>query len=206
MAAAKGVPQRPSALPAGRRRRASAAAPRNPRETPSPSSGKRSAARLSTSRTKRSTGAFASNVRPAAGQAREPRPVRQSSAARRRPAGRGGPTGTSGRRRPAARTGRTIGHGDTSASASCVLPDAGRAGDQDAAITEHDRAGMDVVGHAQPSAGSVTVNRAPRISPGLPPEMFSAVSVPPCASTICRLIDRPRPEFWPNASPAGRSV
>jgi hypothetical protein len=29
--------------------------------------------------------------------------------------------------------------------------------------------------------------------------MFSAVSVPPCASAICRLIDRPRPEFWPKA-------
>ena len=45
--------------------------------------------------------------------------------------------------------------------------------------------------------------RAPRTSPGLPPGMFSAVSVPPWASTIWRLIDRPRPEFWPNASPAG---
>jgi hypothetical protein len=56
------------------------------------------------------------------------------------------------------------------------------------------------------SAGSVTTKRAPLISPGLVPGMFSAVSVPPWASTICLEIDRPRPEFWPNASPAGRSV
>lgn len=58
----------------------------------------------------------------------------------------------------------------------------------------------------QASAGSVTMNRAPLTSPGLAPAMFSAVSLPPCASTICRLIDRPKPEFWPKASPAGRSV
>ena len=58
----------------------------------------------------------------------------------------------------------------------------------------------------QASAGNVAMNRAPLISPGLAPEMFSAVSLPPCASTICRLIESPNPEFWPNASPAGRSV
>ena len=34
---------------------------------------------------------------------------------------------------------------------------------------------------------------------------FRRVSEPPCASTICRLIDRPRPEFWPKPRlPAGR--
>ena len=47
------------------------------------------------------------------------------------------------------------------------------------------------------------MKRAPLMSPGLVPAMFSAVSVPPCASTIWRLIDRPRPEFWPKASLGG---
>lgn len=58
----------------------------------------------------------------------------------------------------------------------------------------------------QLSAGSETTKRAPRISPGLVPGMFSADSLPPCASIICLLIDRPRPEFWPKSSEAGRSV
>ncbi len=86
------------------------------------------------------------------------------------------------------------------------LSRAGRAGDQNATVAEQHGAGMDVRRHAQLSAGRVTVKRAPRMSPGLAPGMFSAVSVPPCASTIWREIDRPRPEFWPKASPAGRSV
>src|SRR5690606_7648620 len=86
------------------------------------------------------------------------------------------------------------------------LARAGDAGDHNPAIPEHDRAGMEVVAQSYASAGRVTVNRAPRISPGLPPAMFSAVSAPPCASTIWRLIDSPSPEFWPKASPDGRSV
>ena len=56
------------------------------------------------------------------------------------------------------------------------------------------------------SAGSVTMKRAPLISPGLVPAMFSAVRRPPCASAICRLMESPRPEFWPNPSDSGRSV
>ena len=40
------------------------------------------------------------------------------------------------------------------------------------------------VGAADHSAGSEMTKRAPRMSPGFPPGMFSAVSVPPCASMI----------------------
>jgi hypothetical protein len=35
---------------------------------------------------------------------------------------------------------------------------------------------------------------------------FSAQMRPRCASTICREIDRPSPEWVPNFSPAGRSL
>jgi len=48
-------------------------------------------------------------------------------------------------------------------------------------------------------AGKQTVKRAPAMLPsGL--VRFSASIVPRCASTICRVIDNPRPEFWPNSS------
>ncbi len=88
------------------------------------------------------------------------------------------------------------------------LAAAGSAGDEYAALAGHQRGGVQVVcgQSAQLSAGRATMKRAPLMSPGLVPGMFSAVSVPPCASTIWRLIEGPRPEFWPNASLAGRSV
>ena len=48
--------------------------------------------------------------------------------------------------------------------------------------------------------GNVTTNRAP--STLLPiPRRFSAEICPRSASTICRLIDSPSPECWPNFSP-----
>ena len=56
------------------------------------------------------------------------------------------------------------------------------------------------------SAGSSMMNRAPAHVPGSLPAIFSAVRLPPCASMIWRLIERPRPEFWPKSSPSGRSV
>ena len=43
-----------------------------------------------------------------------------------------------------------------------------------------------------------------RLRPGF--VRFSASMVPRCASTICRVMASPRPEFWPNSSPSGRSV
>ena len=50
--------------------------------------------------------------------------------------------------------------------------------------------------------GRRTTNRAPITL--LPmPLRFSAVIWPRSASTICRLIDRPSPECWPNFSPFG---
>jgi DNA invertase Pin-like site-specific DNA recombinase len=64
------------------------------------------------------------------------------------------------------------------------------------------------LGRAQPSLsyplGSLTVNRAPVIRPASS-RRFSAAMVPRRASTIWRLIDRPRPECWPKRSPCGRS-
>src|SRR5690606_27972619 len=80
---------------------------------------------------------------------------------------------------------------------------AGSAGNDDRCV-EIDAAFRRPHGHSW--AGRVTTKRAPWNSPGLDRAIFAAVSLPPCASTIWRLIDRPRPEFWPNASPAGRSV
>ena len=71
---------------------------------------------------------------------------------------------------------------------------------------QYERAGPQSTWFTDDYRDSATTKRAPRMSPGLVPAMFSAVSVPPCASTICRLIDRPRPEFWPKASLDGRSV
>ena len=82
----------------------------------------------------------------------------------------------------------------------------GRPGNEQAAVAHQQGGAVDVLLTHQPSAGRATTKRAPLISPGLVPGMFSAVSVPPCASTIWRLMDRPRPEFCPNASLDGRSV
>ena len=47
--------------------------------------------------------------------------------------------------------------------------------------------------------GKVSVKQAP------PSLLFLAVNVPPCASAICRAIERPRPECSPKTSPDGRS-
>ena len=57
-------------------------------------------------------------------------------------------------------------------------------------------------GYAPP--GSRTMNRAPVTLPSAS-RMFSALIRPCRPSTICRLIDRPRPECWPKRSPLGRS-
>ena len=51
-------------------------------------------------------------------------------------------------------------------------------------------------------AGRRTIKRAP-VTVGVPsasggPIRFSTQMAPPCASTICLEIERPRPEFWPN--------
>ena len=58
--------------------------------------------------------------------------------------------------------------------------------------------------HARPS-GRVTMNRAPSTRPS-PSVRFSARMVPPWASTTCRAMDRPSPEWPPNAAPLGRAV
>ncbi len=52
--------------------------------------------------------------------------------------------------------------------------------------------------------GSRTTNRAPTTWP-VPSRRFSALMRPFRASTIWRLIDRPKPECWPKRSPCGRS-
>lgn len=59
-------------------------------------------------------------------------------------------------------------------------------------------------GGFQAARGSLTRKRAPSTRP-LSSRRFSALMRPFSASTICRLIDRPRPECWPNRSPCGRS-
>ncbi len=56
----------------------------------------------------------------------------------------------------------------------------------------------------QPAIGSRTMKRAPTTRPAAS-RRFSALMRPFSASTICRLIDRPRPECLPNCSFAGRS-
>ena len=83
---------------------------------------------------------------------------------------------------------------------------AGRPDKQESGVTDNNcRAVGQYAGHDEPFRGRMRMKRAPLRSP-LASTTFSASSDPPCASAICRLIDRPRPEFWPNASPAGRSV
>ena len=51
------------------------------------------------------------------------------------------------------------------------------------------------------AAGRRTVKRAPALAVASAStsagRRFSAQILPPCASTICREIERPRPEFWP---------
>src|SRR5262249_25109301 len=86
---------------------------------------------------------------------------------------------------------------------------AGRTGEEKALSTDHDRGGMKIDrlrAHGVSPAGSESVKRAPIRVPVFGSCRFSALSEPPCASAICRLIDRPRPEFWPKLSPSGRSV
>lgn len=60
--------------------------------------------------------------------------------------------------------------------------------------------------HVGVSTGRDSMKRAPVIRPVAGSITFSARKVPPWASAICRLIDRPRPEFCPKLSPSGRSV
>ncbi len=55
------------------------------------------------------------------------------------------------------------------------------------------------------AAGSTTVNRAPSTWPS-GARRLSAMIRPRRASTIWRLIDRPRPECWPKRSSLGRSL
>ena len=58
-----------------------------------------------------------------------------------------------------------------------------------------------IVGAIPHTAGKRTMNRAPSTIGASPSNcastLFSAQMRPPCASTICLEIDRPRPEFWP---------
>ena len=57
---------------------------------------------------------------------------------------------------------------------------------------------------AQAALGRRNTSRAPVTRP-LSSRRFSATRVPRSATAICRLIDRPRPECWPNDSVVGRS-
>ena len=134
-------------------------------------------------------------------------PGRRSPRAREPPGGRRARSQKADRRQPGGQTSHATGtrRSAQARASSCPTPDAPRIRTPRSPSTSA-VAWMLAGGKRQPSAGSVTTKRAPRTSPGLVPGMFSAVSVPPCASTICRLIDSPSPEFWPNASPDGRSV
>lgn len=89
------------------------------------------------------------------------------------------------------------------------LPRPTRPHDQIASPTQHDTGCMQVepaLVHGDGSAGRVRMKRAPSIRAVSGSRMFSARNDPPCASAICRLMERPRPEFWPKLSPSGRSV
>ena len=56
-----------------------------------------------------------------------------------------------------------------------------------------------------PAGAPRSARRAPSAPrPVATPMRFSARMRPPCASTIWREIERPRPEFWPNPDAAGR--
>ena len=87
-----------------------------------------------------------------------------------------------------------------------ALAGAGGAGDQgaapEAAAPQGDQAGVD--DHARVS-GSSTMKRAPSTRPSGAVRL-AALMRPPWAWTIWRAIDRPRPEWLPNAAPLGRAV
>ena len=89
------------------------------------------------------------------------------------------------------------------------LAGAGYAAQDQPRPAEDQSCGVDVgAGHfrgrgglSMDTRGSVTVKTAPERS-----ARFSATMVPRCASTICLLMARPRPEWSPKCSPSGRSV
>ena len=79
-----------------------------------------------------------------------------------------------------------------------------------ATLAEKQRAAVDRL-QSTHSIGSWTVKRAPSTigsEPGDDPGfvLFSAQMRPRCASMICLVIDRPRPEFWPKSHSSPRSV
>jgi len=85
-----------------------------------------------------------------------------------------------------------------------------RAADEDATFAEKNSAAVDRL-RSTHSSGSWTVKRAPSTAgpdsgegPGF--VRFSAHMRPRCASMICLVIDRPRPEFWPKSPSSPRSV
>lgn len=84
------------------------------------------------------------------------------------------------------------------------LAGTGRPKDQNCALTHrHATCVQDGCGHT----GRPTTNRAPSgsdVTSACVGRMFSAQITPPCASTICFEIARPRPEWLPK-SPGGRS-
>jgi len=89
------------------------------------------------------------------------------------------------------------------------FPRSGRAEKDKSGRADDDRRSVDIGAlraHVAASTGSESMKRAPRMRPLAGSMMFSAFKVPPCASAICRLMDRPSPEFWPKLSPSGRSV
>src|SRR5215212_7993448 len=77
-----------------------------------------------------------------------------------------------------------------------------RATDQHGPCADENRRGMDSgQGDSGHIAGRRTTKRAPSTfgpsGPSATPMRFSARMRPPCASTIWREIESPRPEFWP---------
>jgi hypothetical protein len=95
------------------------------------------------------------------------------------------------------------------ANASIDFPPARWADKKQPGLANDDRRRMDInrcCAHDAGSAGRARVKRAPTTASVSASMMFSAFSEPPWASAICRLIERPRPEFWPKPSASGRSV
>jgi hypothetical protein len=80
-----------------------------------------------------------------------------------------------------------------------------RALDQDAAPQAADPPGDQARVDSHSASGKFSTNIAPITSPDALMR-FSAVSVPPWASAICRAMERPRPELPPKAVPLGREV
>ena len=151
--------------------------------------------------------------RSAAGRCRAPRPARRSAggaAQMRRPCARREQHLVVGDQRGKPAAARCTGRSAQARASTCRVPDAPR--DQHAAVAERRSAVACMLTGGTRHASAFGRQRhhearAARRSPGLRARACSRrVSVPPCASTICRLIDRPRPEFWPKASLAGRSV